>query len=52
MVARSLLIVHRISAIVLQLMQGFYDSQQKPLTSNTTLKSQFEKIQILESEKC
>jgi len=52
MVSWSLLTVHRISVIVLQLMRRFYDGQQKPLTSNTTLKSQFERFWILESEKC
>jgi len=38
MVSWSLLTVHIIYAIALQLMQGLYDGQQRPMTSNTTLK--------------
>jgi hypothetical protein len=51
MVPWSLLTVHRILAIALQFMRGFYDGKQRPLTSNTTQKMQFVKFQILESEK-
>jgi hypothetical protein len=51
MVSWSLLTVHRIHAISLQFMQGFYDGQQRPLTSNTTQKMQLVKFRILESEK-
>jgi len=38
MVSWSLLIVHIIPAVYLQLMQGLYDGQQRPLTSKKTQK--------------
>ena len=52
MVSWSLLTVHIILAIVLQLMRGLYDSQQRPLTSKETQKSQFQIIRILSSVIC
>jgi hypothetical protein len=50
MVSWSLLTVHRILAICVQFMCGFYDGQQRPLTTNTTQKMKYVKFHILESE--
>jgi len=44
MVSWSLLTVHIILKIALQLMQGLYDGQQRPLTSNETQKIKFRKF--------
>jgi hypothetical protein len=44
MMSWSLLNVHRIPAITLQFMRGFYDGQQRPLTSNTIHKIEFREV--------
>jgi len=50
-VSWSLLAVHITPAIVLQLMWGLYNSQQKPLTSKKTPKITFRKCPNLFSGK-
>jgi hypothetical protein len=55
MVSWSLLTVHTIPAITLQLVRGLYDGQRRPLISkqtHTKKKSQFVTFRILFSEKC